>query len=256
MEKVRLLDLGKMEYQAAWDYQTSLHRVLVDRKMQNRQQPPGSYVQDHTLILVEHPHVYTLGKSGSMDHLLLNETQLQERGIQYFPINRGGDITYHGPGQIVGYPILDLDLFFNDVHRYVRFLEETIIRTLADFGIEAFQIKDYTGVWVREMRNTACRVQNDVHFWDKQRKICAIGVHLSRWVTLHGFAFNVDTDLRYFDYIVPCGIVDEDKTVTSMAIELGGEVDLETVKKHLIRHFSEVFECQLESINTETIVHS
>jgi lipoyl(octanoyl) transferase len=256
MQVVRLLDMGKMDYQAAWDYQTDLHRVLVDRKMQNRQNPPGSYLQDHTFMLVEHPPVYTLGKSGSMDHLLLNETQLQERGIQYFPINRGGDITYHGPGQMVGYPILDLDFFFNDVHRYVRFLEETIIRTLADFGIEGYRINDYTGVWVRGMRNVEYGIRNDAHFWDKQRKICAIGVHLSRWVTLHGFAFNVNTDLRYFDYIVPCGIVDEDKTVTSLATELGGEVDMETVKKHLAQHFSDVFECHLETAGTDSTVHS
>ncbi|HRI62570.1 MAG TPA: lipoyl(octanoyl) transferase LipB, partial [Saprospiraceae bacterium] len=193
MQTVQFLDLGQMDYQAAWDFQTASHRHLVDNKLKNRDLKPGTYPQAHQLLFVEHPPVYTLGKSGSMDHLLLSEAQLQERRIQFFPINRGGDITFHGPGQIVGYPVLDLECFFTDVHKYVRNIEEVIIRTLAEYDLEAFRIKDYTGVWVS---NTVHRPPSTVH-----RKICAIGVHLSRWVTLHGWAFNINTPLEYFDYI-------------------------------------------------------
>ncbi|MEI6411935.1 MAG: lipoyl(octanoyl) transferase LipB [Bacteroidota bacterium] len=246
MQTVLFQDLGNMGYQTAWDYQTALHRALVDRKMAHRGQAPGTYTQEHSLLMVEHPPVYTLGKSGSIDNLLLTETQMKAHGIEYFPINRGGDITFHGLGQIVGYPILDLECFFTDVHRYVRNIEEIMIRTLADYGIEAYRIKDYTGVWVSGQPNTpetAILPEN----WHKQRKICAIGVHLSRWVTLHGWAFNVNTDLDYFDYIVPCGILDEDKTVTSMAQELGREIPMEEVKTRLKHHFCSVFECLLES---------
>jgi len=242
MQTTYFQDLGQMDYQTAWDYQTALHRSLVERKMGARDISPSDWVQKHYLLLVEHPPVYTLGKSGSIDHLLLTETQLQERGIQYFPINRGGDITFHGPGQIVGYPILDLDRFFNDVHRYVRNIEEVIIRVLAEYGIEAYRIKEYTGVWVQGAPKG--NIANpDADFWKKQRKICAIGVHLSRWVTLHGWAFNVNTPLEYFEYIVPCGIVDPDKTVTTLAIELNKTIDLSEVKHHIKRHFSAVFEC-------------
>ncbi len=149
MQSVLFQDMGLVDYQTAWDYQTSVHRSLVDHKLSHKALPPGSYRQEHRLLFVEHPPVYTLGKSGSMDNLLLSEAELHERGIQFFPINRGGDITFHGPGQIVGYPILDLDCFFNDVHKYVRNIEEVIIRTLADYGLEAFRIKDYTGVWLK-----------------------------------------------------------------------------------------------------------
>ena len=236
MQSVLFQDMGLMDYQAAWDYQTSVHRSLVDHKLNHKALPPGSYRQEHHLLFVEHPPVFTLGKSGSMDNLLLSEAELHERGIQFFPINRGGDITFHGPGQIVGYPILDLDCFFNDVHKYVRNIEEVIIRTLADYGLEAFRIKDYTGVWLKDDTD----LPSTVH-----RKICAIGVHLSRWVTLHGWAFNVNTPLEYFDYIVPCGISDEDKTVTSLQRELGRPVDPEEVKEKLKRHFSAVFECEI-----------
>ena len=224
-----------MDYQAAWDFQTALHRRLVENKLKNRDLKPETYAQEHQLLLVEHPPVYTLGKSGSIDNLLLSETELHERGIQFFPINRGGDITFHGPGQIVGYPILDLECFFTDVHKYVRNIEEIIIRTLAEYNVEAFRIKDYTGVWVNQTLNSQPPTLN--------RKICAIGVHLSRWVTLHGWAFNINTPLEYFDYIVPCGIADADKSVTSLAAELGHPVDLQEVKEKLKRHFSEVFEC-------------
>lgn len=237
MQTVHFRDLGQMDYQTAWDYQTALHRSLVDNKLNNRDLKPGTYPQAHQLLFVEHPPVFTLGKSGSMDNLLLSEAELTERGIQFFPINRGGDITFHGPGQIVGYPILDLECFFTDVHKYVRNIEEVIIRTLAEYDLEAFRIKDYTGVWVK---NTVHRPPSTVN-----RKICAIGVHLSRWTTLHGWAFNVNTPLEYFDYIVPCGIADEDKTVTSLAQELARPVDLQEVKQKLKRHFAAVFECDI-----------
>jgi lipoyl(octanoyl) transferase len=176
--------------------------------------------------------VYTLGKSGSLDNLLLSPEALAEKGIAFYPINRGGDITFHGPGQVVGYPLLDLECFFTDVHRYVRNLEEIIIRTLADYGLQAYRIPEYTGVWLGD--GTA------------HRKICAIGVHLSRWVTLHGWAFNANTALEYFDYIVPCGIADADKQVTSLARELGQPVDMENLKRRICAHFADVFACELQ----------
>jgi lipoyl(octanoyl) transferase len=234
-------DLGNMPYQAAWDYQTGIHKALVDNKLAHRGIKSGTYAQLHQILLVEHPPVYTLGRSGSMDNLLLTEQELQERDITFFPINRGGDITFHGPGQVVGYPILDLECFFTDVHQYVRYLEEVIIRTLAEYGLVGTRIEGYTGVWI----------DNNPHFPStdpdalKKRKICAIGVHLSRWTTLHGWAFNVNSDLSYFNYIVPCGIVDEDKTVTSMARELGREIDIKEVKRHILRHFGEVFDAEM-----------
>ncbi len=240
MQTVFLQDLGIMSYQTAWDFQTRLHRDLVDNKLKNRDLSPKLLHQNHQLLLVEHPPVFTLGRSGAIENLLLTETELAEKGIEFFPINRGGDITFHGPGQLVGYPILDLDLFFNDVHLYVRKIEEVIIRTLADFGIEGFRIEKYTGVWVG---NT-----------EKLRKICAIGVHLSRWVTLHGWALNVATDLKYFDFIVPCGIAEDDKTVTSMEVELGKPVDFQEVKSKIAIHFAAVFECQVH--RSSFIVHS
>ncbi len=277
MQSVQFQDLGQMRYQEAWDYQTLLHRQLVDNKLRNKHLPPKSYPQEHHLLFVEHPPVYTLGKSGSMEHLLLSEAELQERGIEFFPINRGGDITFHGPGQIVGYPILDLDCFFTDVHRYVRNLEEVIIRTIAEYGIEGVRIKDYTGVWVEGRgtvdgarytvdgaRRTAPLESSTVDRgpWTVHRapstvyrepstvyqKICAIGVHLSRWTTLHGWALNVNTPLEYFNNIVPCGIDDADKTVTSLAQLLGRAIDLEEVKGKLKRHFGEVFECSILNI--------
>ena len=226
-----------MEYQPAWDLQTQVHRNLVDNKLTNKHLPPDSYVQQHQLLFVEHPPVYTLGRSGSMDHLLLTEAEMEQRGIRFFPINRGGDITFHGPGQLVGYPILDLDRFFTDVQRYVRNIEEIVIRTLAEYGISAQRIPKYTGVWIAGDDGVAFR------------KICAIGVHLSRWVTLHGWAFNINTPLEYFEYIVPCGITDEDKTVTSLAKELGRPVDMREVKEKMKRHFAEVFECRVDEVD-------
>lgn len=247
MQTVHFQDLGRIDYQQAWDLQTQLHKNLVDNKLAHRHLQPKTYPQAHQLLLCEHPPVFTLGKSGSMQNLLLSEAELTERGIQFFPINRGGDITYHGPGQIVGYPILDLECFFTDVHRYVRNIEEVIIRAIADFGVEGFRIKDYTGVWVTGespgiTQNSKLKTQN----WKletRNRKICAIGVHLSRWTTLHGWAFNVATDLRYFDLIIPCGIADDDKTVTSLELELGNAVDMAAVKASIRRHFADVFEC-------------
>lgn len=234
MPIVKFQDMGLVRYSNAWEFQTNLHRSMVEQKMANRHLEPGQYPQEHYLLLVEHPPVYTLGKSGSMDHLLLSEAKLVENGIDFFPINRGGDITFHGPGQLVGYPILDLECFFTDVHRYVRNLEEVVIRTVADYGIEAFRIKDYTGVWVsKKAPETGLG------------KICAIGVHMSRWVTLHGWAFNVNTALDYFSHIIPCGIADDDKSVTSLAQELGYPVDMQEVKDRLKRHFETVFECTL-----------
>ena len=239
MQTVLFRDLGQMDYQEAWDYQTVLHNGLIGRKLEHRHLSPGVFTQEHHLLFVEHPPVYTLGRSGSPEHLLLTEAQLEEKGIRFYKINRGGDITYHGPGQIVGYPILDLDRFFTDVHRYVRCIEEVIIRTLAEYGLEGLRIAGYTGVW---LKNGATG----------HRKVCAIGVHLSRWVTLHGWAFNVNTPLSYFDNIVPCGIKDEDKAVTSLANELGREIDLEEVKDKLKRHFAAVFECRIgETHNAE-----
>jgi lipoyl(octanoyl) transferase len=244
MRIVQFQDLGRADYQTAWDYQTAVHKQLIDNKLQNRSTAPGTYPQAHRLLLTEHPPVYTLGRSGSMSNLRLSPEELTLRGIQFFPINRGGDITFHGPGQIVGYPILDLECFYTDVHRFVREIEEVTIRTLAEYKIEGFRLPGFTGVWVDGPGQGA----GDTGFWLKKRKICAIGVHLSRWVTLHGFAFNVNTPLEYFSHIVPCGIDDGDKTVTSLARELNRTVDIKTVKKQVKKHFCAVFECRFEDL--------
>ncbi len=233
MEKVIFQDLGLMPYQEAWDYQTQRHREVIDRKLANRKRRDAGEEQErqrHYLLFCEHPPVYTLGKSGSLDHLLLNEQALRREGIEFHKINRGGDITYHGPGQIVGYPIFDLDCFFTDVHRYVRMLEEAVIRTLADYGLKGQRIEKYTGVWL---------AATDVL---PERKICAIGVHLSRWVTMHGFAFNLQPNLQHFQHIVPCGISDENKAVTSMSLELGKTLDKLAVQEKLKGHFQALFE--------------
>ncbi len=238
--KVKFEDLGVIPYAQAWDYQTQLQQNLAQRKIAFRQNnlsysPP----EHHYLLFCEHPHVYTLGKSGSVENVLLDEAALKENNIEFFKINRGGDITYHGFGQIVGYPIFDLDDFAPDVHRYVRNLEEAVIRTLADYGIKGYRISAYTGVWVGE---DSPPLTEGVATLVRQRKICAIGVHISRWVTLHGFAFNVNTQLDFFKNIIPCGIVDDDKTVTSLAKELGREsMDIEEVKQKLKYHFAEIF---------------
>ena len=229
--KVFINDLGRIDYQEAWDYQGVLHKSLIDKKLANRkiEETADREPVIHHFLFCEHEPVYTLGKSGSIDHLLLNEQGLNEKGISFYKINRGGDITFHGPGQVVGYPIFDLDEFFTDVHQYVRYIEEVIIRMLAEYGIEGTREEGYTGVWL-----AADAVL-------PKRKICAIGVHLSRWVTMHGFALNVNTDLKYFNFIVPCGIKDDDKVVTTMALELGRPVDMEEVKAKIIKHFAQLF---------------
>ncbi len=224
-------DLGLIEYQEAWDYQTKIFEKTIAVKSVNRKKEDQGLEVETTknhLIFCEHPHVYTLGKSGKESHLLMNSTQLEVNNISYHKINRGGDITYHGPGQIVGYPIFDLDNFFTDIHKYLRFIEEAVILTLEEYGIKSGRIDGLTGVWL------------DIDDPIKSRKICALGVKCSRWVTMHGFAFNVNTDLSLFKNIVPCGI--DDKAVTSMQNELGKEIDITEVKKKLLVNLSNLFD--------------
>jgi lipoyl(octanoyl) transferase len=228
-KKLTIQDLGFKDYKQTWDYQEELFKGIVDIKSANRNlenpKPTPNY-----FLFVEHPHVYTLGKSGDMSNMLLNEEQLKAKGATFYKINRGGDITYHGPGQIVGYPILDLDNFFTDIHKYLRFLEEAIILTLADYGIKSERSPGETGVWLDVGTPFA-------------RKICAMGVRASRWVTMHGFALNVNADLGYFDNIIPCGI--RGKAVTSMNVELGVErVDEAEVKQRILKHFRTLFEVE------------
>lgn len=231
-KKTQFIHLGLKDYQEAWDYQEQLFKETVDQKINNRNLPEeGQVLTKNYLIFCEHPHVYTLGKSGDQNHLLANEAFLKEKQATFYKINRGGDITYHGPGQIVGYPILDLDHFFTDIHKYLRFLEEAVILTLKEYGIEGGRVDGLTGVWL------------DGREPGKARKICALGVKSSRWVTMHGFAFNVNTNLEYFNYIVPCGI--QDKAVTSLQKELGREMDIKEVEEKLKRHLSDVFEMEL-----------
>jgi len=231
-KKVRFEHLGEMDYQQAWDYQEALFKETIDLKIANRKLPEEQQqVTQNYLLFCYHPHVFTLGKSGDPKHLLLSEAELEAKNATYFKINRGGDITYHGPGQIVGYPILDLDHFFTDIHKYLRYLEEAVILTLKDYGLDSGRVAGYTGVWL------------DGDDPAKARKICAMGVKSSRWVTMHGFAFNINTNLDYFRYIVPCGI--EDRAVTSLAKELGREVDIKEVEEHLKRHLSDQFEMDL-----------
>lgn len=225
-------DLGLIDFKACWDYQESLFNETIFQKIANRNLGPEAQIEtENHLLFVEHPHVYTLGKSGNQSHLLINENQLEEKKATYYKINRGGDITYHGPGQLVGYPILDLDHFFTDIHKYLRLLEETIILTLDEYGIKAGRSKGETGVWLDE----------DNKF--KARKICAMGVRCSRWVTMHGWGFNVNSDLDFFKNIIPCGI--QDKAVTSLNKELGHDVDMPEIKEKLKKHFSTLFECEL-----------
>ncbi len=229
-KKVQLQDLGFKDYKETWDYQESLFKEIVDLKIKNRRQNAQLPTPNHFLF-VEHPHVYTLGKSGDMANLLVDEQVLQEKGATFYKINRGGDITYHGPGQVVGYPILDLDNFFTDIHKYLRFLEEMVILTLAEYGLKAERSDGETGVWLDVGTPFA-------------RKICAMGVRASRWVTMHGFALNVNSDLGYFDLMIPCGI--KDKAVTSLNVELGKkEVDMDEVKQKLIHHFKSLFEAEV-----------
>jgi len=231
-KKVEFIDLGLIDYKEAWDYQESLFQRIIDVKLKNRDLGPEKQVQTpNYLLFCEHPHVYTLGKSGTDSHLLLNEKGLKKRKASFYRINRGGDITYHGPGQIVGYPILDLDNFFTDIHQYLRTLEEAVIRTLAEYGVKVGRIKGLTGVWI------------DFEDQEKARKICALGVKASRWVTMHGFAFNVDPDLSYFNHIVPCGIYD--KGVTSLTKELKDEIDQDFIREKLRNHIADLFEMDL-----------
>ena len=223
-------NLGEIDYQEALDYQKEIFSTVVEKKLENRKNNKEEATTNH-LLFVEHPHTYTLGRSGSVNNLLINNSQLQEVGAKFYEIGRGGDITYHGPGQLVAYPILDLDNFFTDIHKYLRVLEEAVILTLSDFGIVSGRIEGLTGVWLD-------------HIEKKQpRKICAFGVKASRWVTMHGLALNVNADLIYFDYIVPCGI--SDKAVTSMDKELGGVVNFKEVQERLKLHISELFEMQI-----------
>ncbi len=228
---IQLQDLGLKDYQETWDYQESIFKAIVDLKIKNRREELQLQTPNHFLF-VEHPHVYTLGKSGDLSNLLLSEKQLEAKGATFYKINRGGDITYHGPGQIVGYPILDLENFFTDIHKYLRFLEEVIILTLQEYGIESSRSEGETGVWLGVGTPFA-------------RKICAMGVRASRWVTMHGFALNVNVDLGYFDNIIPCGI--KGKAVTSLNVELGKETVNETeVKEKILKHFQNLFEAQIE----------
>ena len=232
MQQVTYIDLGLIDYKEGWSFQEKIFSELVQRKIDNRNLPRSEQRNtESSLIFCEHPHVYTLGKTGSESNLLVDKKQLKEKEASFYKINRGGDITYHGPGQVVGYPIFDLDNFFTDIGKYLRFLEDAVIRTLADFDISAGRLEGCTGVWL------------DASGSGKARKISAIGVRSSRWVTMHGFAFNVNTDLDYFKNIIPCGI--QDKQVTSMKKELGNEIEIGKVKEKLKGHFEDLFEMQL-----------
>ncbi|WP_394775564.1 lipoyl(octanoyl) transferase LipB [Flavobacterium sp.] len=228
-KKIQLQDLGSKDYKSTWEYQEEIFKDIVDLKIKNRREELDLETPNY-LLFVEHPHVYTLGKSGDLENLLLNEKQLEAKGATFYKINRGGDITYHGPGQIVGYPILDLENFFTDIHKYLRFLEEAIILTLEEYGLKCGRSEGETGVWFDAGTPFA-------------RKICALGVRASRWVTMHGFALNVNVDLGYFDNIIPCGI--RGKGVTSLQVELGVEkVDEEEVKAKIVKHLTHLFEAE------------
>jgi lipoyl(octanoyl) transferase len=225
--KVQFEDWGLIDYQIAWDKQEAIFKVAVDQKLEQRKHANQVFEPiQNQLIFCQHPPVYTLGKSGKMENLLLDDAGLKNYGASFFPINRGGDITFHGPGQLVGYPIFDLEQFFTDIHKYLRYLEEAIITTLAHYGVKGERFEGYTGVWIEADKPSA-------------RKICAMGVRCSRWVTMHGFAFNINTDLSYFNHIVPCGI--DDKAVTSLEKELNRKVDFEEVSALLKRNISAQF---------------
>ena len=224
-------DLGRINYKEAWDFQESIFSGVLNSKSENRNRSDDNQVRTTDyLLFAEHNPVYTIGKSGDMKNLLANKNQLEDLGIEFFKINRGGDITYHGPGQLVGYPILNLDHFFTDIHRYLRTLEDVIIDTLFDYGLKGGRISGETGVWLDSETPFA-------------RKICAMGVRASRWVTMHGWAFNINTDLKYFQHIIPCGITD--KSVTSLNIELGKEIDMLDLKQKVKYHFEKRFEVSL-----------
>ena len=229
--QVLLRDLGFQDFKTTWDLQEQLLAETLKVKSANRDREVPEATPNH-FLWVEHPHVYTLGRNGNPENLLVSKELLAQRGAQFYKINRGGDITYHGPGQLVGYPILDLDNFFTDIHKYLRFLEEVIILTLAEYGIEGDRSPGETGVWLDVGTSQA-------------RKICAMGIRASRWVTMHGFALNVNADLSYFDLMIPCGI--QDKGVTSIARELGREIPLEEVKLKIQKHFELLFEAELQT---------
>lgn len=238
-KSVKVISLGTRDYQEAWDYQEDLFKQTVDVKIANRKLPEDQQQKTpNYLIYCDHPHVYTLGKSGSKENLLLNEEGLKEKDAQYYKINRGGDITYHGPGQLVCYPILDLDNFFEDIHKYLRFLEQAVIDTLQEYNVAAGRIKGLTGVWLDYDQEHPLN-----GFW-QPRKICAMGVKSSRWVTMHGLALNVNTQLEYFENIVPCGI--DDKAVTSLAKEIQQPVDMKEVESKLTKHLANLFEMELK----------
>jgi lipoyl(octanoyl) transferase len=226
MRKVHQINKGLIDYKECWDFQEGLFKASVDQKIKLRNDPSLNQTENH-LIFCEHPHVYTLGKSGKFEHLLITDELLAKINATYYKINRGGDITYHGPGQLVMYPIFDLDHFFTDIHKYMRYLEEAVILTLAEFGIKAGRVEGLTGVWLEGGT-------------PNERKICAMGVKSSRWVTMHGIALNVNTDLNYFNHIVPCGIVD--KSVTSMQKELGKEVEMTDVVGVLKENMANIFD--------------
>ena len=239
---VTFKDLGLIDYKAAWDYQEGLLRTNVQLKTaiakdlnqnldSSSSDSPNPLSTNHYFILCEHPPVYTLGKSGHLENVLISEAEMDQKGIQFFKTNRGGDITFHGPSQIVGYPIIDLEKFYTDIGRYLRELEEVIILTLAEYNIVGGRIKGETGVWI------------DAGIIGKERKICAMGVRCSRWITMHGFALNVNTDLSYFENIIPCGI--QNKQVTSIASEVNDLVDILSVKEKLQRNFEKVFNVSL-----------
>ncbi len=235
-KKVEIHELGSKDFKETWEYQERLFKEILDIKIKNRREEAGLETPNYFLF-VEHPHVYTLGKSGDISNLLLSEEELKEKQATFYKINRGGDITYHGPGQIVGYPILDLDNFFTDIHKYLRFLEEMVILTLSEYGIQATRSDGETGVWLDVGTPFA-------------RKICAMGVRASRWVIMHGFALNINADLGYFDNIVPCGI--KGKAVTSLNVELGQrKVNIDEVKEKLLRHFKTLFEAEFITQKTE-----
>ncbi|MEE1899249.1 lipoyl(octanoyl) transferase LipB [Flavobacterium rakeshii] len=238
-KQVQFLDLGMKDYKEVWDFQETLFSGILDVKVKNRREEKNDDTPNY-LLFTQHPHVYTLGKSGDMQNLLLNEKQLADKGATFYKINRGGDITYHGPGQVVGYPILDLENFFTDIHKYLRFLEDVIIKVMADYGLNGVRSEGETGVWLDVGTPFA-------------RKICAMGVRASRWVTMHGFAFNVNADLGYFDNIIPCGI--KDKAVTSLNVELRvDKVDEEEIKQKILKYFTELFEAEIVNAEEELLL--
>lgn len=240
MKSILFRDLGTASYGPCWDLQETYFQESLNRKSDNRKLPEEQQIPTvDRLLFVEHPHVYTLGKSGNLENLLANEEQLKAIQAEFYPINRGGDITYHGPGQLVGYPILDLDHYFTDIHRYLRTLEEVIILVLAEYGLHAERSPGETGVWLDVGTPFA-------------RKICAMGVRASRWVTMHGWAFNVNTDLRYFEYIIPCGITD--KSVTSLDRELKRSISMDEVKEKVKRHFESQFGAVLVPDPTDSLI--